>query len=173
MGVKTMREKRRAARAARRRRLQIGAGALVVLLAAAILYFGFADRLNPSAPADAGFSNLDVEKITTASGLQIQEIAAGTGVEAKAGDSVSVHYTGWLIDGTKFDSSLDRGQPFEFVLGAGGVILGWDEGVEGMQPGGKRRLTIPAELGYGASGRGPVIPPNATLVFDVELIEIK
>lgn len=115
--------------------------------------------------------------ITTASGLRYIEQAAGSGDAAKAGDNVAVHYTGWLYDdgekGTKFDSSVDRGQTFSFPLGAGRVIKGWDEGVAGMMPGGKRTLIIPPALGYGASGAGGVIPPNATLMFDVELIEIQ
>jgi FKBP-type peptidyl-prolyl cis-trans isomerase FkpA len=105
--------------------------------------------------------------------LQYQDLVVGSGVEAKAGDLVSVHYTGWLDDGAKFDSSLDRGQPFEFTLGLGKVIQGWDEGVAGMKVGGKRKLIIPPDLAYGASGAGAVIPPNATLTFDVELLEIK
>jgi len=113
------------------------------------------------------------EMITTATGLQYQDVQVGTGQEAKNGDTVSVHYTGWLEDGTKFDSSLDRGQPFEFTLGAGNVIKGWDEGVAGMQTGGVRKLFIPAELGYGQSGAGDVIPPNAKLIFEVELLEVK
>ena len=108
--------------------------------------------------------------ITTASGLIIEELTVGTGAEAAAGQYVSVHYTGWLTDGTKFDSSKDRGDPFEFPLGAGQVIRGWDEGVQGMKVGGSRKLTIPADLGYGARGAGGVIPPNATLVFEVELL---
>jgi FKBP-type peptidyl-prolyl cis-trans isomerase FkpA len=107
---------------------------------------------------------------TTASGLIIEELKVGTGAEAAAGQHVSVHYTGWLTDGTKFDSSKDRGDPFEFPLGAGHVIRGWDEGVQGMKVGGSRKLTIPADLGYGARGAGGVIPPNATLVFEVELL---
>jgi len=107
---------------------------------------------------------------TTASGLIIEELKVGTGAEAAAGQQVSVHYTGWLTDGTKFDSSKDRGDPFEFPLGAGHVIRGWDEGVQGMKVGGSRKLTIPADLGYGARGAGGVIPPNATLVFEVELL---
>jgi FKBP-type peptidyl-prolyl cis-trans isomerase FkpA len=114
-----------------------------------------------------------MESVTTASGLQYQDLTVGTGAEAKAGDTVVVHYTGWLTDGTKFDSSVDRNQPFSFTLGAGRVIAGWDEGVAGMKIGGKRKLTIPAELGYGSRGAGGVIPPNATLIFDVELLEIK
>lgn len=109
---------------------------------------------------------------TTPSGLSYEDLTIGTGQTATAGQSVSVHYTGWLTDGRKFDSSRDRGQPFEFPLGAGHVIRGWDEGVQGMQPGGVRRLTIPPALGYGARGAGGVIPPNATLVFEVELLEI-
>ena len=105
--------------------------------------------------------------ITTASGLIIEELKVGTGAEAAAGQYVSVHYTGWLTDGTKFDSSKDRGDPFEFPLGAGHVIRGWDEGVQGMKVGGSRKLTIPSDLGYGPRGAGGVIPPNATLVFEV------
>ena len=108
--------------------------------------------------------------ITTASGLQYEEITIGSGATATAGNLVSVHYTGWLTDGTKFDSSKDRNEPFDFNLGAGQVIKGWDEGVQGMQVGGVRKLTIPAALGYGARGAGGVIPPNATLVFEVEFL---
>lgn len=105
--------------------------------------------------------------------LQIEELKAGTGDEATTGKSVDVHYTGWLTNGTKFDSSVDRGQPFSFPLGAGRVIKGWDQGVAGMKVGGKRKLTIPPELGYGARGAGAVIPPDATLVFEVELLAVK
>ncbi|NLY34437.1 MAG: FKBP-type peptidyl-prolyl cis-trans isomerase [Alcaligenaceae bacterium] len=103
--------------------------------------------------------------------LIIEDIEVGTGEEAQSGQHVTVHYTGWLLDnGTKFDSSKDRNQPFSFPLGAGHVIKGWDQGVAGMKIGGKRKLTIPASLGYGARGAGGVIPPNATLVFEVELL---
>jgi len=109
---------------------------------------------------------------TTASGLTYQDVVAGTGAEAKKGDDVSVHYTGRLMDGTQFDSSKDRNQPFDFPLGAGQVIKGWDEGVAGMKVGGTRKLTIPPSLGYGARGAGGLIPPNATLEFDVELLGI-
>ncbi len=109
---------------------------------------------------------------TTGTGLVITEIVTGSGDEATAGQNVTVHYTGWLKDGTKFDSSKDRDDPFEFPLGAGRVIRGWDEGVQGMKVGGKRKLTIPPELAYGARGAGGVIPPNATLVFEVELLGV-
>ncbi len=108
----------------------------------------------------------------TDSGLKIEEMHIGDGAEAKAGDQVSVHYTGWLSDGTQFDSSVDRGRPFSFPLAGGRVIRGWDEGVQGMKVGGRRKLTIPPQLAYGATGAGGVIPPNATLVFEIELLEI-
>lgn len=104
--------------------------------------------------------------------LYVEDLVVGEGQAAAIGDTVTVDYTGWLEDGTKFDSSLDRGEPFSFTLGADEVIRGWDFGVEGMQVGGKRKLTIPPELGYGASGAGEVIPPNATLVFEVELLSV-
>lgn len=105
--------------------------------------------------------------------LKSEDIVVGTGVEATAGKTVSVHYTGTLTNGSKFDSSLDRGKPFDFPLGAGRVIKGWDQGVAGMKVGGKRRLTIPPELGYGARGFPPVIPPNSTLIFEVELLAVR
>lgn len=105
--------------------------------------------------------------------LEITDTQLGTGAEATPGKNVSVHYTGRLTDGSKFDSSLDRGRPFTFKLGAGMVIQGWDQGVAGMKVGGKRTLTIPPELGYGAGGFPPVIPPNSTLVFDVELLDVR
>ena len=109
---------------------------------------------------------------TTPSGLTIDDIVVGNGAAAAAGQKVTVHYTGWLTNGTKFDSSKDRNDPFVFPLGAGNVIKGWDEGVQGMKVGGKRKLTIPPALGYGARGAGGVIPPNATLVFEVELLGV-
>ena len=104
--------------------------------------------------------------------LIIEDIVTGEGAEAVKGKEIAVHYTGWLQDGTKFDSSLDRRQPLTIVLGVGQVIQGWDEGFGGMKEGGKRKLTIPPEMGYGARGAGGVIPPNATLVFEVELLKV-
>ncbi|MBD2205849.1 FKBP-type peptidyl-prolyl cis-trans isomerase [Calothrix sp. FACHB-1219] len=115
----------------------------------------------------------DANTVTTDSGLQYAEIEEGTGAIPKAGQTVVVHYTGTLTDGKKFDSSVDRGQPFSFKLGVGQVIKGWDEGLSTMKVGGKRKLIIPPDLGYGARGAGGVIPPNATLVFDVELLGIQ
>jgi peptidylprolyl isomerase len=115
--------------------------------------------------------------MTTSSGLTIADTTVGSGAEARPGNNCVMHYTGWLYEnsakGAKFDSSLDRGEPFEFPLGAGRVIKGWDEGVAGMKVGGKRTLIIPPQLGYGARGAGGVIPPNATLLFDVELLDVK
>lgn len=112
-------------------------------------------------------------EVTTESGLKYIDLVVGGGRVATAGNLVTVHYTGWLTNGTKFDSSVDRHDPFSFPIGSGKVIRGWDEGVAGMKVGGKRKLTIPPQLGYGSRGAGGVIPPNATLVFDVELLEVR
>ncbi len=135
--------------------------------AAAILICAPALSPRPAAAAE----------VTSPSGLRVDDAALGKGAPAQAGQTVTVHYTGWLYEGgkkgAKFDSSLDRGQPFSFTLGNGDVIKGWDEGVAGMKVGGKRTLIIPPELGYGAAGAGGVIPPNATLIFDVELLGVK
>ena len=109
----------------------------------------------------------------TASGLRYEDIVVGEGMQTEGrGDTIKVHYTGWLEDGTKFDSSIDRDDPFSFPVDVGYVIKGWDEGVKGMRIGGKRKLIIPSELGYGAHGAGDVIPPNATLIFEIELLDI-
>ncbi|HEX7337113.1 MAG TPA: FKBP-type peptidyl-prolyl cis-trans isomerase [Gemmatimonadales bacterium] len=122
---------------------------------------------NPSLAVDIG------SMTKTPSGLRYQEVAKGEGAEATAGRTASVHYTGWLPNGEKFDSSRDRNEPFSFTLGAGQVIAGWDEGVAGMKVGGRRKLVIPASLGYGTAGAPPDIPPGATLVFDVELLDVR
>jgi FKBP-type peptidyl-prolyl cis-trans isomerase FkpA len=136
-----------------------------LLLAILILSFGMSVR----AAADAKVANGTAQP----KGLKIEELKKGTGAVAESGKTVSVNYTGWLTDGKKFDSSFDHGQPFEFRLGTGQVIPGWDKGVAGMKVGGKRKLIIPPDLGYGANGAGGVIPPNATLVFEVELLAVK
>ena len=117
-------------------------------------------------------TNAAPTEVTLADGLKMIDLKVCDGAEATEGSTVSVHYTGWLTDGTKFDSSVDRGQPFSFRLGAQQVIRGWDEGVKGMKVGGKRKLTIPSALAYGDAGRPPVIPEKATLVFDVELLSV-
>lgn len=121
-----------------------------------------------AAPATAGTQ----PAAAAATELKIEELKVGTGAEATAGKVIKAHYTGWLTDGKKFDSSLDRGQPIEFPLGAGRVIQGWDQGLVGMKVGGKRKLTIPGNMAYGPEGRPPVIPPNATLIFEVELMGV-
>lgn len=126
-----------------------------------------AARPNTAAP-----TKVTGDGVKTASGLQYWDIKAGTGALAKDGSHVTVHYTGWLTTGKKFDSSVDAKQPFDFTIAQGDVIKGWDEGVAGMKVGGKRQLRIPPELGYGASGSGP-IPPNATLIFDIQLLAVK
>jgi FKBP-type peptidyl-prolyl cis-trans isomerase len=138
-------------------------------LAAASLFLfcasvALADNSAPTKPSG--------KPTVTPSGLKIFELKKGAGPEAKSGATVKVHYTGWLTDGKKFDSSVDRGQPFEFKLGAGMVIKGWDEGVAGMKVGGKRQLQIPSQLAYGPRGAAGVIPPNAELIFDVELLGV-
>jgi len=124
-------------------------------------------------PVEGGPPAVSGEPTVTESGLQFIDIEVGTDDSPQTGQTVEVHYTGWLTDGTKFDSSLDRGQPFSFVIGTGRVIAGWDEGVASMKVGGERRLIIPSELAYGERGSPPVIPANAQLIFDVELLAIK
>ncbi|MDD2696995.1 MAG: FKBP-type peptidyl-prolyl cis-trans isomerase [Candidatus Pacebacteria bacterium] len=136
---------------------------LILIVAGLIYYFGFHQKKT----TEETNTNMGNDQ------LKIEILKEGTGEQAKNGDTVVVHYTGTLEDGTKFDSSLDRGQPFSFVLGAGRVIPGWDQGVLGMKVGEKRRLTIAPELAYGSSGAGNIIPPNATLIFEVELLEIQ
>ena len=130
-----------------------------------------------AAPVIPSIAQAQGAPVTTASGLKITDTQAGTGASPKSGQTCVMHYTGWLyndgIKGAKFDSSVDRGQPFQFTIGVGQVIKGWDEGVASMKVGGKRTLIIPPELGYGARGAGSVIPPNATLMFDVELLGVK
>jgi peptidylprolyl isomerase len=128
--------------------------------------------IRPGAPAVATVVE-EADYITTESGLKYYDFVVGDGPSPQSGQQVTVHYTGWLLDGGKFDSSLDRGQPFAFTIGAGQVIPGWDEGVMTMKVGGKRQLVIPPELGYGEAGAGGVIPPNATLVFEVELLDVQ
>lgn len=125
-----------------------------------------AEAPKPAAPPPGRVHHL-------ASGLVYEDLVVGTGKMADPGLLVSVHYTGWLADGTKFQSSYDSGQPFHFAIGAHQVIAGWDEGVKGMRVGGRRKLTIPPDLAYGSQGRGALIPPNATLVFEVELISVE
>jgi len=159
MSKKSTRSARRAAREAKRRRdrnrrlLAIG-GIVVVIIAAIVLPVYF--TVLRSSPQE----------------LQIQDLVVGTGAEAQAGQLVTVHYTGWLEDGTKFDSSVDRDQPYQFTLGVGEVIKGWDQGVAGMKVEGQRKLIIPPHLAYGETGKG-TIPPNATLIFEVELLAVQ
>ena len=147
-----------------RQRLIILSSALSLV---GLTVFTFAEEKKMSSNEAAGLV------VTTESGLQYLDLVVGTGRQAELGDTATVHYTGWLADGRKFDSSVDRKEPFSFRVGAGQVIKGWDEGVGTMKVGGKRKLTIPPQLGYGARGAGNVIPPNATLTFDVELLGLR
>jgi FKBP-type peptidyl-prolyl cis-trans isomerase FkpA len=159
-----------------RARLGSGIASFVLALGIASAYAQGSATPVPAPSATPNPSNLSA----TVTDLQITDVKQGTGAEAQSGKPVLVHYTGWLYDstapegkGAKFDSSRDRGVPFGFFLGSGKVIKGWDQGVVGMKVGGQRRLVIPPQLGYGERGAGGVIPPNATLIFDVELIEVK
>ena len=147
---------------------------IVIQLALALAACGGDTTTEPITNDDfAPELNVNLDAMTrTASGLYIQDLTVGTGDEATSGATVTVHYEGWLPNGTRFDSSRDRNQPFDFLLGDGRVIQGWDEGVAGMQVGGFRKLVIPPGLGYGVSGFLPAIPGNATLVFDIELLEV-
>ncbi len=140
--------------------------AAALLLCVAFL-FGQKDKDKGGPP------HVEGKPTVTSDGLKIWDVKVGDGDKAIGGMDVTVHYTGWLTDGKKFDSSVDRGEPFTFRLGGHQVIKGWDEGVAGMKVGGKRRLEIPPDLGYGSRGAGGVIPPNATLIFDVELLKVK
>ena len=142
--------------------------AIVTFVETAVFAQGGSAKPNTSAP-----TKVTGDGTKTADGLQYWDIKVGTGPVAAAGQTVKVHYTGWLTNGKKFDSSVDRGEPFTFNLGGGQVIKGWDEGVAGMKVGGKRQLRIPPQLGYGDRGAGGVIPPNATLIFDVELLGVR
>jgi FKBP-type peptidyl-prolyl cis-trans isomerase FkpA len=144
-----------------------------VALSAFILSACGGSDTDRSGGAGADFA-ISADSLTrTPTGLAYEDVETGSGEEATPGKVAVVHYTGWLTDGTKFDSSRDRGEPFSFPLGAGQVIPGWDQGVAGMKVGGRRKLVIPPELGYGETGSPPVIPPSATLVFDVELVDLK
>lgn len=144
--------------------------ALILALAAVVMT---SCKEQKEQPATATAPKADVAAMTkTASGLAYQDLKAGSGPAPTVGKQVKVHYTGWLENGTKFDSSVDRGEPLVFTIGVGQVIPGWDEGVLTMKTGGKRKLVIPANLGYGAAGAGGVIPPNATLIFEVELLDV-
>lgn len=160
----SQRSERAQRRAAKIRNQRIGLIVFGVLLILALAFLTYRSLSQPNQASSTTQTN---------NGLVIEDIKEGDGAQAQAGNTVTVHYTGWLTNGDKFDSSLDRNQPYEFKLGVGNVIQGWDQGIAGMKVGGKRKLTIPAELAYGAQGAGGVIPPDATLIFEVELLGIQ
>lgn len=164
MSVKEFKQRRAKQKEKKRKREII----LLGLLVAALAIYGITRFRQQKQNQFALGENM----ITTESGLQYEDLVSGKGAEAQPGDEVEVHYTGWLQDGTKFDSSVDRDQSFEFTLGADQVIPGWDEGVAGMRVGGVRQLVVPPELGYGSQGAGTIIPPNATLIFEVKLLAV-
>lgn len=149
----------------------------VVVIAGGILYYVFSANFSPE---DKGLLKLQTQEnqlipptMEQPNGLKIEDLIVGTGAEAAVGSTVSVHYTGTLLNGTKFDSSVDRGQPFSFTIGKGSVIQGWEQGIQGMKVGGKRKLTIPPALAYGDRAMGNVIPANSTLLFEVDLLDVK
>src|SRR4030042_3878162 len=177
MSKAAIREQRRAQRIAKRNRQRSIIGIIALLVIILIAFLVYRDYSNKSQTYPIG--TLDTTPptpsstaVTTASGLIYEDLQAGDGATAKSGDNVTVNYTGWLADGTKFDSSIDRGQTYDFTIGAGNVIPGWDEGVVGMQVNGTRLLVIPPALGYGETGSGTTIPANATLTFEVQLVAI-
>jgi FKBP-type peptidyl-prolyl cis-trans isomerase len=170
-----LREKRRQERIAKRNRNRIIYSVIAVVAVAALAFLIFNEQANKPSTAEgiaSGFT-LSAAAVTTDSGLIYEDLAVGEGAAAQAGDTVDVTYTGYLTDGTVFDSNLESGEPFEFQLGAGYVIPGWDEGLVGMQVGGNRLLVIPPDLAYGSTGSSGVIPANATLTFSVILNGIK
>ncbi len=171
MSSRKLRSERARARK-QRRRMQQGALAVILLVIVALIALNLGNQGGEVGEGDP-LNLSDAEVITTDSGLQYQDDVVGSGPEVQPGDLVSVHYTGWLTTGTQFDSSVDRGVPFDFTVGVDSVIQGWHEGLVGMQPGGARILTIPGDLAYGPQGRPPTIPGDATLIFQVELLEIK
>src|SRR3989344_5955813 len=143
-----------------------------IAILAIVLLFYFSGKFFPQKENGSLDSNMNKE-IVMENGLKVEDVKLGTGAEAKEGNMITAHYTGTLLDGTKFDSSLDRGTPFSFQLGSGQVIAGWDQGVPGMKVGGKRKLTIPPDLAYGEQGIPGAIPPNATLIFEIELLSVQ
>jgi hypothetical protein len=177
MTKSALREQRRAQRIAKRNRQRTIIGIIVILLLAVIAILVYRDYTSktlsyPIGTLDTTPPTPSANAVTTASGLVYEDLQVGNGAAAKSGDSVTVNYTGWLQDGTKFDSSIDGGQTYDFTLGAGNVIAGWDEGVVGMQVNGTRLLVIPPTLGYGSTGNAS-IPADSTLIFEVQLVAIK
>ncbi|MFZ0532829.1 MAG: FKBP-type peptidyl-prolyl cis-trans isomerase [Anaerolineales bacterium] len=177
MSKAALREQRRAQRIAKRNRQRTIIGIIAILVLALIAFLVYRDYTTKSPKYPIGTLDTtpptpSASAITTASGLTYEDLQVGDGATAKTGDSVTVNYTGWLEDGTKFDSSIDRGQTFDFTIGAGNVIVGWDEGVAGMRVNGTRLLVIPPSLGYGSTANSS-IPANSTLIFEVQLVAIK